>query len=400
MDKRRNDAVRQTKYTYVFESAERENKPVSSTVVLQPVTSWKELQIFYRVPWAVYTDDPYWVPSFWKDLVEFLKCANPFWQHAEIQLYTAYLNSKPVGRIAAIIDHSYTETTATKIGYFGFFECINNAQIAQSLLEAAETWLKYKEVTELRGPINGHIDFGCGFLVEGFNKLPYLNSVYTPPYYLQFMEQYGMQPLTDLISYEIDLTKPIPSKVQETAKKCADKGIHVRSFNRRQMKREMQQWFTLFDQIFSDHWGYAPVTYREMMRRFNMKYLRWIINPRLFLYAEVNQQPIGFRLSLPNYNPLFKEFNGRLGIREVLKFFTKKQMLHQGKFIVMGLKKEYQGKGIGTCLNYHTLIAMKQLGYTSAEYGWIEENNIASRKAGEKIGGKPHKKHRIFSKKI
>jgi predicted acetyltransferase len=162
----------------------------------------------------------------------------------------------------------------------------------------------------------------------------------------------------------------------------------------------MRLFFTLYNDIFNDHWGFVPLDIDEMMGRFGAKQLKWIIKPQLFLFVEDKGKPIGFRWSLPNYSPLFKEFNGKLGPLEMIKFIINSRKLQQGKFITMGLKKKYRRKGIGTYLNYLTLRSMKKLGYKTAEYGWIDEKNIASHKAGEKIGGKLYKKYRIFSKMI
>lgn len=386
--------------TCIFENQQPQTKILSSKLRLSTVTTVHDLEVFYSIPWIIYHDDFQWVPPFWADLSGFFQATNPFWTHAETQLYIAYQNNNPVGRIAAIIDHNLTDPSIKKIGYFGFFECIDNTDIALQLLAHAEHWLKTKEITQIRGPINGHIDLGCGLLFEGFDQQPTLNSSYTPRYYLSFMNNYNMKKLKDLVSYKIDLTLPIPTTVKETAERCLKKGIQVRPLNRYHFNKETKLWYSLFHPLFADHWGYASASYNEMMHRIGLKQLRWIMNPRLFLFAEKNNEIIGFRIALPEFSPLLRTFKGRLGFTQKIHFLRKKNKLTHGKFIVMGIKKEYQGQGIGTCLNYHTLVEMKNLGFTSAEYGWVEEDNILSRKAGEKIGGILYKRHRVYYKNI
>jgi hypothetical protein len=211
------------------------------------------------------------------------------------------------------------------------------------------------------------------------------------------MNEYGMKKEKDLISYHVDLTKDIPSKVQESVRHCKLQGITIRKFNRLQYNKEMKWWISMLMQEFADHWGYTSISEKEVKERFGLKQLRWIVDPKLFFIAEHQNQPIGFRWSLPDYNLLFKDMNGKMGISGILKtFFNRKKKITRGRFIIMGIKKNYRGMAIGTYMNYHTLLEMKKRGYRSAEYGWIDETNIASRKAGEKMGGTLYKIYRVY----
>jgi hypothetical protein len=248
------------------------------------------------------------------------------------------------------------------------------------------------------GPINGRVDIGCGFVIKGFDSIPYLIGHYSHSYYNDFVEKFNMKKSLDLLSYKIDLRNPIPKDLKEKAKKCEKKGIKIRIFNRLKFKKEMDWWLDMFMKVFEDHWGYTNVPYDEVKNRFGIKELRWIVDPKLFLVAEKNGKPIGFRWTLPDYNVLFKKLNGKLGIKGLIYVLINRRKIHRGRFIVMGLKKKYRGMNIGTCLNYYNLIEMKKRGYESAEYGWIEEKNIASIKAGEKIGGKLYKIYRVYEK--
>lgn len=385
---------------YVFESVSPEKMHISSNIEISVVNTIEDLWGFYRVPWKIYRDDVYWVAPFWKETRDFFRQDNPFWRHSETRLFVAYKNNIAVGRIAAIIDHNFSETNGEKVGYFGFFESIPDFKIASALFEVAQKWLASKGITEMHGPINGRIDLGCGFLLEGFNSMPFMLTSYSPKYYLDFVEDFGMEKSSDLVAYYIDLRQPIPSSVEEVAKRCEKNGVKIRRFNRFRFEKEMHLWFKMWVQIFSDHWGYALVSYEELKTRFGVKQLKWIINPKLFLVAEIDNEPIGFRWSLPNYNQIFKNLDGKLGFFGSAKFLWYAPKIIQGKFIIMGIKKEYRGQGIGTCMNYHTLLEMKKKGYTCAEYGWIEEYNIASRRCGEKIGGKLYKKYRVYKKNI
>ena len=385
---------------YIFESATPETIPVSSDSVIKRVTTVNCFKDFHRVPWLVYKNDKYWVPPLWEEMKDFFKRRNLFWGHADTQLFVAYKNKTPVGRVAAIIDYKYVESVKDNVGFFGFFECINDSNIATALLEAAETWLSSKQISTMLGPVNGRVDMGCGLLYQGFNETPYIYDTYSPKYYIDFVENHGMKKNRDLVSYFFNPEQPIPEKVKETAERCIDNGVKIRCFNRLRANKELKWWIKLMMETFSSHWGYVEVSEKEVRTRFGVKQIRWIVDPCLFLVAEKDDQPVAFKWSLPDYNQIFKTLNGRLGVTGALKFLIKKHTINRVKFNFVGVKKEYRGQGIGTCMNYYTLIELKKRGCKSVEIGWIDENNIPERKATEKIGAKLYKIYRVYEKKL
>lgn len=389
------------KVKYVFEKSPSQKISVTSTLSIKVVNTLDVFKEFYKIPFKVYSEEENWVPPFWSEFSDFFKTHQLFWSHARCQLYIAYRDDEPVGRIAAIIDDSLSGRKKTTIGFFGFFECINEYSIARELIDTAKNWLKDQGMKEMHGPVDGRVDVGSGFVIKGYHTLPYLIGHYSKPYYIDFMETYEMRKEKDLISYHIDLSKDIPMNVKESAKRCEEQGISFRKFNRFRFHREMKWWIPMLLDVFSHHWGYTSSSEEEVKERFGIKQLRWIVDPNLFLIAEHKNQEIGFRWSLPDYNQIFKEMNGTLGLPGVIKIlFTRRKKITRGRFIIMGIKEKYQGMGVGTFLNYHTLVEMKKRGYESAEYGWVDENNIASCKAGEKIGGEIYKIYRVYKTKL
>ncbi|MCK4365180.1 MAG: GNAT family N-acetyltransferase [Thermoplasmatales archaeon] len=385
---------------YVFETTPSKKIQISENFYISTINNLKNFKTFYKVPWKIYNNNKYWVPPFWTEFKNFFKSKNIFWKHSESCLFIAYKNNSAIGRIAAIIDHSLVNPKNIKIGFFGFFECIDEKKVALELLKAAEEWLTSKEATHMQGPTNARVDMGSGFLVKGFDSIPSLIAYLNPPYYEDFVKDFGMKKCREHVSYHINLQKEIPASVQKTSEQCQAEGIKIRKFKRWKSKKELNWFVDLLIEEFSDHWGYSSVPREEVKTRFGLKELKWIVDPALFLIAEIDNEPIGFRWSLPDYNLLFKDLNGKLGIIGILKILFKRGSIYRGRFIIMGIKKKYRGRGIGTCMNYHTLIEMKKRGYKSAEYGWIDEENIASRKAGEKIGGELSKIYRVFEKKL
>lgn len=381
---------------YVFNSVSPETIEISSNIKITVITTKKELKKFYKVPWVVYKDDKHWVAPFWVEINNFFKKKNPFWTHAETRLYIAYKDNFAVGRVASFIDQKYCKTAKEKVGFFGFFECINDFKVASALLDVSKQWIKSKGMDMMRGPINGRIDVGCGFLYEGFNSTPYILASYSPKYYIDFAKKYGMRKSRDLLVYYMDLNKPIPKYLKDAAERCEAKGVKIRGFNRLRAGKEIKWWVKLMKDTFSAHWGFIPASDEEVKTRFGVKQARWFVDSGLFLVAEIDNEPIAFKWTTPDYNQVFKKMNGKLGIIEGVRFLLNKGKINRGRLNFVGIRKEHRGKGIGSCMNYYTMLEMKRRGYSGAECGWIDEKNIASLRTIEKTGVVYDKRYRVY----
>jgi ribosomal protein S18 acetylase RimI-like enzyme len=388
-------------HTYIFEAHEtKATRKFTKNTSIEQVTTFDEFKTFYRAPFRVYQDDRLWVAPFWQEHRDFFRTKNPFWSHAECGLYVARKNNEVVGRIAAIIDHSYSETAGSKVGYFGFFECIDDFDTASALWSTAEDWLCSKDMTIMRGPIDGRIDVGCGFLYEGFHLRPTVLSSYTPSYYILLAEKYGMTKARDFFHYYIDLTKPIPDLLKEKAERCAASGVMIRPFRRLHTNKELAWWIPLFLETFSDHWGYVPVSKEEVMTRFGVKQLRWIVDPRLFVVAEVEGEPVAYLWATPDFNQLFRSMNGRLGPLQYLQVLFLMHRITIGKLHFIGIKKECRHRHVASYLNYEVLVEMQNRGYKGVEVGWIDEMNMHAHQTIALTGATLYKKHRVFEKPL
>lgn len=388
-------------HKYIFESEGRKNiQHFTNNICIEQVTNFEEFKTFYHAPFRIYKDNPYWISPFWHELIDFFKKNNPFWSHAECVLFIAKKKNEVVGRIATIIDHSYCEMVGKKIGYFGFFECIDDFDCASALLQTAEKQLGSKGMMIMRGPIDGRIDVGCGFLYLGFSSRPSLLSSYSPPYYITFAEKFGMKKIRDLLLYYIDLTKPIPEQLKEKADQCAALGVTIRPFHRLCTNKELKWWVPFFLETFSEHWGYVPASPEEVKTRFGVKQLRWIVDPRLFVIAESKGEPIAYIWATPDFNHLFQKMKGRLGPTHYLRFFAMKRQIKIGKLHLIGIKKEFRHHHVASYLNYEVLVEMKHRGFMGAEVGWIDEMNAHAQKAIAITGAILYKKHRVFEKPL
>ena len=385
---------------FIFENKINEIKNYSDSLKIETVTNPKNFKKFYNFPFRLYKDNQNWIPPFWIEFKDFFKIRNPFWTHADCKLFLAIKNNMVVGRIAGIIDNKFCETNGKKIGYFGFFECDEDYECADALFKSVENWLGSKDIIVMRGPIDGRVDVGCGFLCNGYDSPPTLLSSYSQPYYLSFAEKFDMKKARDFLIYNIDLSKPIPHKLKEKAQICKEFGVKIRSFNRLHTQKELNWWINLFLQTFNGHWGYVPVSEEEVLSRFGIKQLRWFVDSKLFLVAEHNGSPIAYLWATPDYNQVFQKMNGKLGPYQIFQFLWNKQQINQGKLHFIGIKKDFRSKNIGSYLNYEALLEMKKRGYNSAKVGLIDEENTVAHKTIGITNAKVYRKYRVFEKYI
>jgi ribosomal protein S18 acetylase RimI-like enzyme len=209
-----------------------------------------------------------------------------------------------------------------------------------------------------------------------------------------------MTKVRDLLTFTIDLTKPLPETLVAKAQQCYAAGVHIRPFNRLRTGKELRWWVDLFLETFQDHWGFVPVNAQEVRGRFGVKQLRWIVDSRLFLVAETQSTPIAYLWATPEYNQLFRQMKGRLGIRQLLMVLWKQRSISSGKLHFIGIKKEFRDKNIASYLNHAALMEMQRRGYRSAEVGWIDEENTAARTTIAITGASVTKVHRVFEKTL
>ncbi|MDW7679165.1 MAG: hypothetical protein SCK70_01260 [bacterium] len=363
------------------------------------IQSKKELRQFIRLPWQIYRGYPLWVPPLMKDVkFKLNRSQHPFFQHAEMELFLAYRGKKPIGRIAAVIDNRHNEYHHEHIGFFGMFECIQEYDVAKSLFSAAEIWCKNKGMNKLRGPMNLSMNDECAFLIEGFYADPVIMMPYNPEYYLEFCERYGFVKAKDLYAYlksDIGVTDRIEKLVERVKKK---ENVVVRPINMKRFDQEIALIKEIYNAAWEINWGFVPMTEAEM--DLMAKELKPIAEPELVLFAEVNGEPVGVSITVPDFNQVLKKLNGRLGPIGILKFLYYKRKINGLRSLVFGIKKEFRGTGINTVLYYETEKAGLKLGYQWCEISWTLEDNQMINRFAEAIGAELYKEYRIYEKEI
>ncbi len=371
-------------------------------VRITPVRNRRDLRHFIRLPWQLYGDDPAWVPPLLFDLKKLLSPKkHPFHQHADVQYFLARLNGQVVGRIAAIVNHRHIQFHNESVGFFGFFESIDDQEVARALLATAEQWVGQRGVRSIRGPMSFSTNEECGLLVDGFHAAPMVMMPHQRPYYARLLRSVGYAKAKDLLAYLIDLREDatIPERlvhgVQLLQKKQA---ITIRSIDIRRFEEEVRLLHAIYHKAWEHNWGFVPMTAAEVDLLAHT--LRLIADPTLCLIAELDNRPVGFALALPDYNQALRHMNGRLFPLGFLKFLWYRRRIDALRILLLGTNPDVRVRGLDAMLYLKLWQDVPAYGYRLVECSWILEENWAMRRGLERMGAQIYKTYRIFEKDL
>lgn len=373
-------------------------------IEIKKVGSKKELNDFINCQWNFYRDDDKFVPPVKADRRKLLnKEKNPFFSHSEIAHFLAYEGKHIIGRLSAIVNRNHNKTHNDKVGFFGFFECINHQKTANMLFFEAEKWLKSKGMAASRGPMNPSVNDELGILIDGYELPPVVLMPYNPPYYSILIENAGYGKIKDLYAYMLKIEEYMTDKlrrVQKIVRERYDITIREVDFkNKNQFRTDVDTLKYIYNKAWEKNWGAVKMTDEEF--DFLAKDLKQIATPELTFILEVKGKPAGFLLGLPDINQLFiNNKNGSL-LKAGWQLFKDKKKINMIRIIVLGLLEEYRNIGADAVLYYEIGERTKQIGCDRAEASWILEDNVMMNKALTKtMNAKLYKKYRIYEKEI
>lgn len=376
---------------------------MSVAVTVYPVTNRHEIKKFIDIPWHVYANDPMWVPPLRLERRWHFSKSNPFFEHGEWQAWIAYRNNQPVGRISAQIDQLHRQRYGEDTGHFGLLESVNDKEVFAALMKTAEKWLSERGTKHVSGPFNLSINQECGVLVNGFDTPPMVMMPHSPKWYGELLEDQGYYPLKDLLAYLMKLDMEVPRIMRVLVNKFS-KRIHTRALHRNQLKVEMEILRSIFNDAWSDNWGFIPFTEAEFSELGNT--FRFLLRDEYIQIAEVDGVPAAFMVALPNLNEIFARLNGSLfpfgwfKLIKQLKFGE----IHTGRIPLMGVRKKFQNTPLGATLAFMMLDVPRQIGlsrgFREIEISWILEDNKPMRGMIEKAGIQEYKRYRIFGKTL
>ncbi|HZE75228.1 MAG TPA: hypothetical protein VE091_07965 [Gemmatimonadales bacterium] len=327
---------------------------------------------------------------------------NPFFEHASAEYFLAERDGQVIGRIAAIQNRLHNETHGDRVGFFGFFECVDEQGVADSLFAAAAEWLRPLGLDAMRGPASFSVNDECGVLVEGFETPPTLMMPHNPPYYVALLERAGFRKAKDLWCFEG--RKPIGESADRVTRAVdvikQRYGITLRSLNMKDFEAEVGRIKQLYNSGWERNWGFVPMTEHEIDHL--AEQFRPVVVPDLVCFAEKDGQTIGFAICLPDLNVAFRPNRSGAFLPGLLRvlYGLKAKRIGRLRVLLLGVLPEYRAKGVDAALYHriwHMAIANK---IYWGEAGWILEDNPAMIAGMVKLGWRHYKTYRLYDRSL
>lgn len=379
------------------------------SVTVRKVESKADFKAFFEFPWTIYKDDPNWVPPLLSMRHELLdKEKSPAWQYMEGDYFAAWRGDRIVGTIVALINHRHNEFHNERVGWFGMFDCEDNQETADALLNTAAEWVKAKGYPTLRGPQSFTTHEETGLLVDGFTR-PVILMPYNPPYYQKLIEAAGFQKSMDLYSFYMSRQMATEKGLTERLERLTTaimkrQNITVRQVDPKNLKRD----FALFKDIYNDawdkNWGFVPMTEVELDAM--IKSLGQFFDARLAFFAYVDGQPAGFVLPVPDFNQVLAKAYPRPGVPEIVSllkalwYWKVRPIIKWVRNPLFGVKAEYRKKGVDAVLLYYAMRAILDNGFDHSDSGWILEINTPIVNVLKNFGCEIYKTHRFYERAL
>jgi GNAT superfamily N-acetyltransferase len=357
---------------------------------------------FVRFPWQIYAGDPFWTPPLIRSRLKTLDPARgTFFRQGEAACFIARRGRRDLGTIVAWINQRSNRYRDEKVAGFGFFEVVDDYQVAESLLAAACDWARARGMTLIRGPLYFSTEDSPGALVEGQEWPPVLLMGHTPLYYAGFLERFGMRKYRDAFGFRLDLSE-LQGDVHNLNPKLlrADDimqrryGFTVRPMRMADWDDELAAVISIFNEALGYQREHVPMDEREFISYANE--LKRLIDPDLVLVAEVDGQPIGISVTLPDVNQVLRRLNGRLFPWGWLKLLWYRQRIDVASFKILGVLESYRGKGIEATFSVETARQLIAKRYAWVDFSLVAEENDAAIRLAEHMGLKRYKTYRTY----
>jgi hypothetical protein len=382
-----------------------------AAVTVAPVATKGERKEFVDFAYHINAKDPNWVPPLRMEAEELITPGkNPFFEHADVQLFLARRDGKTVGRISAHIDHLAVAMPPEQgmgpgTGNWGLFEA-EDEETAHALIVTAEDWLRAKGMTRVLAPLSMSIWEEPGQLVFGHDHPPTVMMGHQPAHYQGWFEALGYQPAKTLHTYELDVTKQFPPLVQRIVQSGHKNAkIRIRNVDKRRFDEEAALILDILNDAWSDNWGFVPFTDTEIA--YAGKKFKPIVHEDLIMVAEYEGEPVAFMMTLPDLNEAIKPMGGKLFPFNWIKLLSwlRKPRVRTMRVPLMGVRKRLQSSRLASQLAFMLIEQIRvnattNYGAKRGEIGWILEDNQGMVAIADAIDSHINKSYRIYDKPL
>lgn len=377
----------------------------AAPISIHAVASRREVAQFIDLPKRIYQNDAHWVAPLDMQVRQFLDSRrHPFFRHGAAQAFLASREGQTVGRIVVSDDPAYNSVHGTNLGSFGMFESIDDVRTARALLDRASAWLRSRGRTQMMGPIDYSTNYPCGLLVEGFDTPPSVMMNHQPRYYERLLKRNSLEKAKDLYAWWFTRENNMDAAWQERVNRLADRyNVNVRPMNFRDFDAEVARCKAIYHQSLERNWGFVKMSDEEFDHL--ARDLKRLALPELVQLAEVNGQPVGVSITLPNINEAIQPLGGRLMAGPLpiglVRLACRMRKIRTGRLAVLGVVPGYRKRGVAESLILNTMRAgMEKYGYEGAELSWTLEDNALVNRMIERVGARRYKTYRIFKKEL
>lgn len=383
----------------------------ASAIEVLPVRTKKEREVFLRVPWTIGLDqEKNWVPPLLDDYRRQLDAKKSvFLAHGEVECFTAFEGGQPVGRISAQIDFDYDRhwQEEPKTAFFGFFESVDNPEVAKALFAAAEGWARAKGRSRLRGPFTLDSKGEAGVLIEGFDKPAMIGTTWNRPFMGPLIESAGYAKAKDLLGWWYTTGTPVDELTKKVAQRTRElPNVKVRLMDIKEIRREAGIIQEVYNEAWKNNWNFTPFTDLEL--KVIAEEYKLFIDTQLTYVAEVDGKPAAMLFAIPDINELIKDFKGELMKNPLnliklmwrLKFSRPKN----ARLILLGVKDEYRASrkygALAAVLYEEVSKRGSAAGYGGGELSWTLEDNTQINRGIERMNAKVYKKWRVYERSL
>jgi len=375
-------------------------------LIVSPVRTKAEKKAFIDLQYRLNRDDPNWVPPLRDEVNSLLTPGkNPWFEHAEAELFLARREGRVVGRISAQIDRLVLEHMGAGTGQWGMFEA-EDEETARALLSAAEQWLRAKGMTRALGPFSLGIWDEPGLLVQGHDHPPMVMMGHNRAEYEAWIERAGHRGAKDLFTYDLDVTGGFPPLIQRVvASGRRNPRIRLRNVDKSRFDQEAALILSILNDAWGDNWGFIPLTDSEIA--FAGKKLKPIVFEDLIRVAEVDGEPVAFMMVLPNINRVLRTLGGRLfpfGVVRLLWWLRRRQFA-EVRVPLMGVVKRLQSSRLASQLAFMMIETIRiegvqKYGIRRGELGWVLDDNEGMKSIADAIQSKVNRVYRIYERAL
>lgn len=372
-----------------------------SQIEIRQHTPGTDISDFLKAGREVFKNDPHWIPPLNIMLKDQLSPKSPFFQHAEVMLFTARRAGQLVGRISAQIDREHLKRYNDETGFFGFLETIDNEEVVVALVAAAKKWLKARGMKRMMGPMNLSVNQEVGTLIEGFDTPPMVMMPHSTKYQGELILKAGLVKCRDLYAWRWEATPDMPVRSLKALAAMKEQGA---TFRNAELKTEIDTLIDIQDDAWRHNWSHVSMTKAEAAQLRNE--LKLIIDPAIAIVVEVEGEPVGMAIAIPNLNEAIRDFEGSISPAKIAKLLWRLKVDHpkSARVAMLGIRENIrkQKKWMPLALALIAELNRRgyQRGYEWGELSWTLEDNGPVNAMIRAAGGKIYKKYRVYEAPI